>query len=379
MNNDRHGRLTERYLKKARCRMVGVTILILAIPFLMTKLKIFNLGIHNYNGLGDAMGGMMGPFVGLLAAYLSFMAFHAQIQANTQQRKQFRESLQEQQNALEKQTAQFKDSFSLQKDSLKEQVESNKRERFANQYYMMLEVHRENVATVEVNGLTGKLVYILLFQELQWFYDQTFFFFNNHRGLNNLEITDEMIYQIAYLSFFFGYGDNSTPMVRDLVDDRYKDLIQPLHIELPRAFEGFRQSQGNNIRHRYGEGHLRRLSQYFRHLFRMVKYIDEQDEVIIPFERKFSYASILRAQLSVHEQLLIFYNSLSVLGMPWIDPKSSTTGEPLLQKYCLIRSIPLNAADFYKDPEQILMVENHNGHSVFEWHEIKKRLEALAG
>ncbi len=81
------------------------------------------------------------------------------------------------------------------------------------------------------------------------------------------------------------------------------------------------------------------LSHYIRNLYQIVKFIEEQDEKVISYEEKFQYASTLRSQLSNHEQLLLYYNSLSVLGKPWIE-------NGLLEKYCIIKSLPIPLADF---------------------------------
>ena len=62
----------------------------------------------------------------------------------------------------------------------------------------------------------------------------------------------------------------------------------------------------------FGVGHLRRLGHYIRHLFQTVKFVDDQPNEIISMEDKYSYVSNLRAQLSAHEQILLFYNSPKV-------------------------------------------------------------------
>ncbi len=135
-----------------------------------------------------------------------------------------------------------------------------------------------------------------------------------------------------------------------------------------------------NLKHVYsfGVGHLRRLSHYIRHLFQTVKFVDDQPNEIISMQDKYSYVSNLRAQLSAHEQILLFYNSISVMGKPWLEPLSPSK-DNYIQRYCMLKSIPLNAADFYKKPLDIFNEKNMSGKSMFEWLEIKDRMEDLNG
>ncbi|SFR65166.1 hypothetical protein [Maribacter stanieri] len=64
---------------------IGIFLLIIVIaPWLLTN---YYTGIH-FNGLGDigdVIGGVTAPFVNLLAAYLVYKSFKAQIEANAQQ------------------------------------------------------------------------------------------------------------------------------------------------------------------------------------------------------------------------------------------------------------------------------------------------------
>lgn len=50
------------------------------------------------------------------------------------------------------------------------------------------------------------------------------------------------------------------------------------------------------------------LDHYFRHLYRIFKYIDDSDDRVINKEKKYEYASIVRATLSQYELVMLFYN-----------------------------------------------------------------------
>jgi hypothetical protein len=86
------------------------------------------------------------------------------------------------------------------------------------------------------------------------------------------------------------------------------------------------------------EGHQSRLSHYYRHLFQTVKYVNEKKG--LDYKRKYAYVKILRAQLSTHEQALLFFNSLSEMGMPWERKAGLSDDQKLITKYNLIKNIP---------------------------------------
>jgi len=61
------------------------------------------------------------------------------------------------------------------------------------------------------------------------------------------------------------------------------------------------------------EGHQSRLGHYYRHLYQMTRYVDEQSIDI----NKYEYVKTIRAQLSTHEQALLLLNSLTPVGQDW--------------------------------------------------------------
>lgn len=65
--------------------IISVLVLIIAVPYLFTQ---FSLGVsfEKTGQIGDTIGGITAPFVNLLAAYLVYKSFSAQIQANANQR-----------------------------------------------------------------------------------------------------------------------------------------------------------------------------------------------------------------------------------------------------------------------------------------------------
>jgi len=111
-------------------------------------------------------------------------------------------------------------------------------------------------------------------------------------------------------------------------------------------------------------GHLSRLGHYYRHLYQLIKIIDEFnnddiDDKDLHLDKK-SYARIVRAQLSSNEQLLLFYNSLSHIGEGWLRNN-------YLKDYRLLKNIPLPLANLGKNPIDIFGRFDDKGEKLFQW------------
>ncbi len=72
------------------------------------------------------------------------------------------------------------------------------------------------------------------------------------------------------------------------------------------------------------------LSHYFRNLYHVIKFIDKSKESL---PDKDFYTHLVRAQLSTHEHLLLFYNASSRYG--------SEKFKPLVEKYALLENMPV--------------------------------------
>ena len=70
---------------------------------------------------------------------------------------------------------------------------------------------------------------------------------------------------------------------------------------------------------------------YFRHLYRMLKYIDVSP--LIDDTERYDYACIVRAQLSDYELLMLFYNALNV------DDNGELKFKQLIEKYAIFNNI----------------------------------------
>lgn len=72
-----------------------------------------------------------------------------------------------------------------------------------------------------------------------------------------------------------------------------------------------------------------RFDHYFRHLYRIFKYIDTTD--LIDQNERYQYACIVRSQLSDYELIMLFFNCLSDNGKEKF--------KPLIEKYAILKNI----------------------------------------
>lgn len=69
------------YVKHART-LLFLFLIILLLPILLTQLPINIFDFTESGQIGDTIGGITAPFIGVIAGYLTFLAFHEQYRAN---------------------------------------------------------------------------------------------------------------------------------------------------------------------------------------------------------------------------------------------------------------------------------------------------------
>ena len=118
-------------------------------------------------------------------------------------------------------------------------------------------------------------------------------------------------------------------------------------------------------------GHQSRLGHYYRHLFQTVKFVVNYDSKLLTYTDKRNYLRILRAQLSNHEQLLLFYNWFSGYGLKW----EQDGGNHFFTDYRMIHNIPeslifdnVDLLHLFNDINKNIMKENDSD-DLFEFEE----------
>lgn len=292
-----------------------------------------------YGTLGDAIGGITNPIIAIGAAILTFAAFYIQYIANKQ----------------------VQDQFKVQQ--------------FESQFYEMLRLHRANIDEMEIgSSVNRRKSFVRMFYEYKFIYLKLYeIYLNNNvyqKHLNKLDLC-----KITYYIFFFGIGLNSEKIIFNLIEDKYeritKELVERLKIikddYVINAELFINDEKGENFQfkmiYKPFDGHNSRLGHYYRHLYQTVSFVVNSN-VIINRDEQYNYLKLLRAQLSNHEQLLLYYNSLTKFGQGWIDNGYFTN-------YKMIKNIPLEFADFGEKPKDFLKDKNDFGERIFEWDELK--------
>jgi hypothetical protein len=321
---------------------------ILFFPYLFTQLSWVDFILASPDSLGTTIGGTMGPFIAILAAGLTFMAFWVQYKANVQQRADI------------------------------------KVERFENRYYEMLKWHRDNVSQFEIANLhKGQKAIVQMYREFTFIWkvcDQCIKYVYCKDSKSTLNYSPAQKTQLAYTIFFFGVGEISEKGNRHYLPEFDSELVEIIFQKLRKAQNKFdrafsRQKDYKSINIKIGgtdfkyesnyfpfDGHSSRLGHYYRHLYQSVKmavtenfYSDLLSEEEVKLKR-YQYVKLLRVQLSNHEQALMYFNAFFVAGQVWWEdsPKDDLGNEKQVSYFLewrIIKNVPFNLVkDFAPHP-----------------------------
>ncbi len=187
--------------------------------------------------------------------------------------------------------AQTREELKGQRTEFEEQNKTMKRQRFENTFFNMLSLQQEIVAN------------------LSFEYDQDAMI-SLRRMLDGQE-TPKI--QAHGREVFMRMYENAKI---DYDGKRYGDGIRNI-------INNFDYAAYSNI------GITTRFDHYFRHLYRIYKYIDSSD--IIDDDERYEYACIVRSQLSDYELVMLFYNCLTSNGRAKF--------KPLIEKYAIFNNL----------------------------------------
>lgn len=319
-------------------------VLIGFLPYLLTRKSIMGIDFTSTGGIGDTIGGIMGPFIAIGAAFLTFFAFWIQFVANIQQREQFRIELE-------------------RRDSERVAQERTWRiERFENRFYELVRLHKSNVEEMEIASIVkGRKCFVQMFYELRHAYSIVVDKYNSVSAEKSLKSKYRKINKIklAYTIFFTGIGENSEKQFvkgftkgeenlfqhcKEPLQECQRKFTANLYKEYPAGSPPSKKSEKDLHYYYYPfDGHANLLGHYYRHLFQTVSYVISQPDELLNFDQKYEYVSTLRAQLSNYEQLMLYYNALAWFSEEW---------RVIMTRYRFIKNIPLDLADFDISPEK---------------------------
>lgn len=301
--------------------LIGI---ILFFPFLITQFSWVDYNFNSTGQIGDTIGGVLGPFIGIVAAGLTFMAFWVQFKANEQIRKD---------TAIE---------------------------RFENKFYEMLRLHKENVNEIDVGGtVQGRKAFVRFFYEFKFLFSTIKGVYNEGKEQKEIgKLVDDDFLIIAYNYLFYGNGENSSKFI-DLEMKKYsRKLYRQINQNLSAKQKHYENRQDNVTKikgvvlsclegtstktekceffYYPFDGQVTKLAHYYRHLYQTVKFVVITDEKVISENQKRFYLKSLRAQLSNHEQIMLYYNSITGAGKDWVKNKFFTDWK-------MIKNIPFPA------------------------------------
>ncbi|GAA4907553.1 hypothetical protein GCM10023313_08000 [Mucilaginibacter defluvii] len=291
----------------------------------------------NTGQIGDTIGGLMNPFIALSGVIVTGLAFYIQYRANKQQRELF----------VEEQAANTKQ---LQ-DQINHQNSEIKVQQFESQFYEMLSLHRDNATEMRINGYDfkeirnkeevyldrfekvteGRKVFVTMKTELECLFGI---------WLNLFPKLGKEGFKKCYLLFFSGLDEFKKKFPEDAEFIAKVTKARERHEE-----PDIDNIKFNSVRKEYlpkaqlyfnykpFSGHASRLGHYFRHLFLTVKSVVKSKE-IKSYKERMRYLKLLRAQLSNHEQILLFYNWLGDYGEAWENDSNR-----FFTEYCMIHNL----------------------------------------
>lgn len=224
----------------------------------------------NLNMLGDFYGGSVASLWSLAGLFLIYVAFLGQKQQLLNQQMEIMYSqLEVKYTRLE---------LEGQKQEMIQQNKTLRQQKFDNTFFQLLSNHSTIVNSMDLRKYAGKEVFAEGRDCFNTFY----------RRLEN----------------YIRTKDNKLEL-----DPKTEDLESTIE-----AYYIFYEKDQNDLGH------------YYRNLYHIVKFIDNSE-----IKNKKTYTNFVRAQLSSHELVLIFYNCLSNNGKEKF--------KPLIEKYALLKNM----------------------------------------
>jgi hypothetical protein len=264
---------------------------------------------------GDFIGGFIGTFLLLLSIVFLVATLRSQKEFFGQQQSQ-----QEEFFARQQFHQRFFELLKMHRDNVNEIVLPATSAQRASKRHMVREESR--------GDKSGRRVFVVLVKE----FNQVLRIEHDILEELNIVLTPEQRIDVAYLAFFYGVGKQSSKALQYMLRKYPPSLVSGLIERLEKSQSRVRALE--QFSHKPFDGHQSRLGHYYRHLYQAVKFVDDADININHYE----FVKTLRAQLSNHEQVLLFYNSLSCIGRKWKQ-------EGLVGRYQMIKNIPKGFID----------------------------------
>lgn len=218
--------------------------------------------------------------------------------------------------------------------TLKNQREASTTEKFETKYFELIKMHRDNVAEIGIGNEFGKKIFVIMIREFREILKIT----KDISKKQNQSFNQKEFFIIAYYALFFGAGPNSSRMLKEALKGYDQSFVDEFEKALNNNITKNTVKSERKFKFTPFEGHQSRLGHYYRHLYQTVCYVNKLTTDI----DKYEYVKTIRAQLTTHEQALLFINCLTPIGQVWWD-------ENLIIGYRFVKNIPYGFFD--KDTE----------------------------
>ena len=230
--------------------------------------------------IADPERGTFGDMFGAVNALFSGLAFAGLIVTLLYQKEELKLQREE--------LAQTREELKGQREEFEEQNKTMKRQRFENTFFNMLSLQQEIVANLSFDKVHKVFDFNMQTQDVQ---------------------------RTSYIG-------------RTLFREMYLNLT--VSIDNNHSYQGVRGAiQANDLGVYSYIPTTTRFDHYFRHLYRIFKYVDSSD--LITNDERYDYACIVRSQLSDYELVMLFYNCLTTNGREKF--------KPLIEKYTIFNNL----------------------------------------
>lgn len=236
--------------------------------------------------------------------------------------------------------------------TLKSQRKAYELQSFETKYFELIRLHRENVAELEVQGTTGRKLFVVMIRELRAILEVV----KLVAAQSGQILTQQQRMHISYYCLFFGTGPNSSRMLRQSLSNFEASFVNALESELNKPEIKKSVQEARKLSYVPFEGHQSRLGHYYRHLYQAVRYVDQKELDI----DKYEYVKTIRAQLTTHEQALLLLNSLTPIGQDWWGKKYIVT-------YRMVQNLPRH----FFDPATEIDLATIFPSKYFEWEDVE--------
>ena len=239
--------------------LIGLA-LILLFPFIFTK---FSIGI-SYDNIGDTIGGISAPFLSFFGSILVYLALKSQVKANKDVQKQFK------------------------KQELKDYTQN-----FENIFFNLLTIHHQIVENIDFNAND-----ILDDNDLSLYFSRYHLtLIDDIKKNNDLKSRDvfkfsfKVLRQLYLISFenhkdYDSDGRKNTYLFCPKSRITFENITEEVYL----------QGMYDKIYFKLNTD----LGHYFRNLYQIIKRVDVanfSDDYLQDYKIKYSYTSIIRAQL----------------------------------------------------------------------------------